>query len=159
MSWWLIRHAHAGDRHSWGGTDAERPLSEKGWRQSTAIADALMGGDDPITTDAVLLSSPVVRCIQTLSPLAERLGTSVIQAGALLEGSQGAGVAEVLVAYGDRPVVLSSHGDVIPSLLDHLGSAGMVRSDDDRCQKASVWFVDTVEGAPVSAHYFPPPPL
>src|SRR3954469_967625 len=62
----LVRHAKAGNRKSWDGVDRLRPLTDAGWAQGTALLD-LLGESRPVR----LLSSPYVRCVQTLEPLAE----------------------------------------------------------------------------------------
>ncbi|MFT6391405.1 MAG: 8-oxo-dGTP diphosphatase, partial [Ilumatobacter sp.] len=35
---YLVRHAKAGERRLWTGEDVDRPLSQRGWRQSNAVA-------------------------------------------------------------------------------------------------------------------------
>ena len=67
---YLVRHAKAGDRSSWDGDDTIRPLSGKGRRQAVAISDRLF---DLIAAhpDAQLISSPYIRCMQTLGRLEE----------------------------------------------------------------------------------------
>jgi len=69
---YLVRHAHAGDKRAWAGPDRLRPLSEPGRREANGLLTQL--GDDPITR---ILSSPTVRCLQTVEPLARRRGLPV----------------------------------------------------------------------------------
>ena len=64
----LVRHARAGDRERWTGDDRLRPLDGKGRRQADAMVAPLAGY--PITR---LVSSPYLRCVQTLEPLSARL--------------------------------------------------------------------------------------
>jgi 8-oxo-dGTP diphosphatase len=80
---YVVRHAHAGGRSSWDGDDGARPLSRKGQRQADGIADQL--ADAGIHR---LLSSPALRCVQTLQPLAERLGLPVEDDARLEEGAR-----------------------------------------------------------------------
>mgnify|MGYP000349545033 CR=1 FL=1 len=61
----LVRHAKAGSRSQWVGDDRLRPLSNKGRTQSEVLADRLA----PVAT-GMLVSSPYLRCIETLQPLA-----------------------------------------------------------------------------------------
>lgn len=109
----LIRHAHAGKRSGWEGDDELRPLSAKGWAQAEALADAL--ADAGIE---VLLSSPYVRCRQSLEPLAARLGLSVASSDAFAEGVDGPSALEVALAAvaEGRIVAVCSHGDVLPAV-------------------------------------------
>lgn len=114
MSIHLIRHGHAGSRSDWAGDDEVRPLSDKGWTQAAGIADALgASGVD------LIWSSRFLRCRQTVEPLAEELGLTVVDASRLAEGSSGADGLQVLldaVAEG-HTVAACSHGDVIPAII------------------------------------------
>jgi 8-oxo-dGTP diphosphatase len=69
---YLVRHAHAGDKHTWTGPDPLRPLSEPGRREAHGLLTQLR--DYPITR---ILSSPAVRCLQTVEPLAQRRGLPI----------------------------------------------------------------------------------
>src|SRR3954453_420928 len=60
----LLRHGSAGDRDRWDGDDRLRPLDKKGRRQAEALRDALLARGVPRA-----LSSPYVRCTETLAPL------------------------------------------------------------------------------------------
>lgn len=59
-------------------------LNEKGHQQSAALAERLTG--QPITA---IYSSPLVRCMETAQPLAERLGLPVCEEPGLLEVDYG----------------------------------------------------------------------
>jgi 8-oxo-dGTP diphosphatase len=137
---YVVRHAHAGSRSAWEGDDAQRPLSKKGHGQAAAIADHLA---DRLSGEKVirLLSSPAVRCQQTLGPLARRLGLEVSLDGRLAEGSSGAGAWGLLHDLGREgaAAVLSSHGDVIPELLGRLRVDGTAFHDPLSWPKGSVW--------------------
>ena len=82
MSLYLVRHAKAGDRQHWEGKDHLRPLSKRGRQQADALADAL--ADDGITR---IVTSPFVRCRETVEPLARRLGIEMETSDALVEGA------------------------------------------------------------------------
>lgn len=153
----LVRHAAAGDRSQWDGDDHERPLTKKGRLQAVAIADALQ----PRLASRVL-SSPVVRCVETGQPLATRLGISVDTAGFLAEGSTGDGFFDFVESQPREEIVMVSHGDVIPAIIDRLGSRGVpmkTRAPDGRldCKKGSNWMLTTRNGHVVAADYIPPP--
>jgi 8-oxo-dGTP diphosphatase len=153
----LLRHAAAGDRSEWNGDDRKRPLNEKGRLQAAALADSLahrMG--------SAILSSPYVRCIETGEPLAAKLGLSVTEAEFLEEGSGGRGFTDYVEDSQGLEIVMVSHGDVIPAIVDQLGRRGVrmsTRSPDGRldCKKASNWILTTEYGRIVSAEYVPPP--
>ena len=142
----LVRHAHAGDREAWRGDDSLRPLSPKGLRQAEGIA-ALLAGEGI----GRVLSSPSLRCVQTVEPLAARLGLPVVHAGALLEGSDAAGALDLLESF-DTPVAACTHGDIVPGVLDLLRSQGVEFQSPLIWQKASTWLIQ--DGR---ARYLPPP--
>ena len=134
MELYLVRHAHAGDRGAWAGHhDDGRPLTKKGRRQAGGIAELLAGaGIERI------LSSPARRCIETLEPLAERLGVPVEGDDRLAEGARceaSFALAEELRAAG-ASVAACSHGDVIPDLLRSVRDLGARVDDEFRWPKA-----------------------
>src|SRR5688500_13857662 len=78
----LIRHASALDRAKWKKADHLRPLNKRGQKQAAAIAEEL--GSGPI---AQIRTSPAIRCVQTVEPLAARANVEVKLDDALMEGS------------------------------------------------------------------------
>jgi len=150
MTVYMVRHAKAGSRSAWTDPDDLRPLTKAGRRQAAAIADAIAG--DGVTR---VLSSPYVRCRQTVEPLAERLRLPVDLSDALEEGAPLVDTLALLDKLGDEPAVLCTHGDVLGALLDHCTRQG-VHLDDDRLEKGSTWVFGTEAGAITSARYVPP---
>lgn len=128
-----MRHAHAGSSGEWDGDDDDRPLSSMGRDEAMAIADLL--SSERIER---ILSSPAVRCQQTVAPLGHRLGLAIAVAAELAEGSPGSEALRLAQRAGAGSV-LCSHGDVIPDMLDVLVRSGMQVSGARRCEKASVW--------------------
>ena len=61
----LLRHASAGDRAEWQGDDVVRPLDKRGHKQALALREALLARGVRRS-----VSSPYVRCVQTVEPLA-----------------------------------------------------------------------------------------
>jgi broad specificity phosphatase PhoE len=106
----LLRHASAGDRDHWAGDDRLRPLDEKGRRQAEKIAAALSAKEV-----RRIVSSPYVRCVQTVEPLAAALGLEVELDDRLAEGANGS-ARELIEEAG---VVACTHGDVIYELLGY----------------------------------------
>jgi broad specificity phosphatase PhoE len=132
----LVRHAKAGSRHEWEGPDDIRPLSKKGRKQADRVAYLL--GDRGVTR---ILSSPSVRCVETVQPLAERLGVKVEETDALAEGARPDDVVTLARQVAQEAVtVLCTHGDVIPLLLDTLVRTDQLALPDDYpCAKGSTW--------------------
>ena len=150
----LVRHAKAGDRGRWDGPDHLRPLTEKGWEQARQLCDQLAGYGA-----TRVLSSPYVRCVQTVEPLAERLGLSVEESDALAEGATTGQLDELLGSLRSETAVLSTHGDVIPTLLDHLVERdGLYLPSDYPCAKGSTWVLHgDGDGCVTRAEYLPAP--
>lgn len=138
----LVRHAAAGRRRP-GAQDHLRPLSERGRRQ----ADALVGLLAPYRP-ARIVSSPSLRCVETVLPLAAHLGLAVEESAELAEG-RGAAAAALVDGAGPDVTVLCSHGDVVPELLWVLAPAA---AGEPGCAKGSTWVVEGGE-----ARYLPPP--
>jgi 8-oxo-dGTP diphosphatase len=148
----VVRHADAGHRGNGDEPDAARPLSKRGWRQADGLRDQLV--DAGITR---LVASPVVRCQQTLEPLAERLGVEVEADERLAEGAGAAGALAVAREVRHTGAVLCSHGDVIPDLLEALAANGTKLKDEMRWQKASTWVLTWDSDELASGTYVPPP--
>jgi phosphohistidine phosphatase SixA len=144
----LVRHAEAGDRERWEGDDRERPLSRAGRRQSERLVEALR--DQPVRR---ILSSPYVRCVETVEPLAAARGLPVEPTDALAEGAGAASVRRLLGEVGDA--VLCSHGDVVEEVVEDLGRRGV--AVDGGIAKGSTWVLDVVGGEVVGARYLPEP--
>jgi len=150
MDVYVVRHAKAGSRRRFEGEDQVRPLSRPGRQQADGIAELLAHCEI-----ARILTSPFTRCVQTVEPLATRLGLEVEIVKQLGEGRNWTH-ALGLVEGATQPLALCSHGDVIGDLMHHLAAAG-VPLDDDRIEKGSTWVLRVEEGEVVKAHYLPPP--
>ena len=148
---YLVRHAKAGSRRDWSGEDDLRPLSPVGHRQSARITDALA---DVGATRVV--SSPFVRCRQSLDPLAQRLRLPLELSDALGEGAPLTDTLRFLEKMAEETTVLCTHGDIVTNVIEHLTNAG-VPVDDERLEKGSIWELETRDGEIVGAHYRPPP--
>jgi 8-oxo-dGTP diphosphatase len=106
----VVRHADAGDRETWHGDDALRPLDDRGRRQAEALPDRLAGF--PIER---LLSSPLVRCVQSLEPLARARGLEVELADELTEGAGPETAARMLEGLAGQAAVACGHGpELVP---------------------------------------------
>lgn len=136
MSIFLVRHGSAGDRGRWRLDDKQRPLDEKGRVQAQRIADFFAEH-----TVRAVWSSPAIRCSETVEPLAAAHCLAVQIRPELYEGAGSKHLLELILEEAAAPadVVMSSHGDVIPRVLDQLLRAGLEVSAERGCAKASVW--------------------
>ena len=151
MTIYLVRHAKAGSRRDWSKDDDLRPLSPVGHRQAARIAKALA---DAGATRVV--SSPFVRCRQTLDPLAQRLRLPLELSDALAEDVPVTDTLRLFEKVAEETTVLCTHGDIVTNVIEHLTKAG-VPIDDERLEKGSIWELETRDGEIVGAHYRPPP--
>ena len=153
MSIFLVRHAKAGKRSQWDREDALRPLDDAGRRQALALADRL-SEYDPVA----LVSSPAVRCRETLEPLAERCGLVVVSEPKLYEELPYEIALDYVMGVADR-TVLCSHGDVIPAIIDALVRRGMHVDGMRDSRKASVWVLEREGDAFTQGLVWAPPSL
>lgn len=153
MSIYLVRHAKAGVRDSWPGDDEQRPLSGRGRLQALGLLELL--------SDAQferVLSSPYVRCIETVVPLAAARRLAIEPVEALAEGAVLEEAVALIRKHTATGAVMCSHGDVIPMLLDHYASNGVDIGAAPQWPKGCVWVLETDStGEVVGAEYLPPP--
>jgi 8-oxo-dGTP pyrophosphatase MutT (NUDIX family)/phosphohistidine phosphatase SixA len=148
---YLIRHAKAGSRPHWGGDDDLRPLSTKGIRQAEGITAAF--ADRPL---AAVISSPTVRCVQTVEQLAREHGLQVRTVEWLAVGIRPSVVrTEVLALAG--PAVLCSHGEVIPDIVREFAGGSVPLDGPFAWKKGSTWILEREAGFPSRGRYEPPP--
>ena len=101
----LLRHAWAGQRDEWQGDDRLRPLDKRGRKQAKKLVDELA----PITIDRIL-SSPYVRCVQTVEPLAKARGLEIEQREELGEELQSTDGAELVRSLVGTHALVCGHG-------------------------------------------------
>lgn len=119
----VLRHAKAVSRDDWEGEDAARPLSARGKKQAHAIVG-------PLLAFGVrrIVSSDADRCVRTVNPVASAISKRVDRTRLLSQDAWEQGTSDVRTVVGDRvrarkPVVLCSHGPVLPDLLSEIALA------------------------------------
>lgn len=137
----LVRHASAGRREAWSGPDDQRPLDARGRRQAVGLVETL----SEFTIDRIL-TSPFVRCTETVAPLSAALGLEVGVTDALAEGSPHPVLEDLLSELRGSCAVLCTHGDVISRLIGH-------RRD---CKKGAVWVLEWDGESPEPRRYIKP---
>lgn len=152
MTAYLVRHAKAGDREEWKGDDRQRPLTKSGVRQAEALAELLK--NEPIDT---VLSSPFVRCLQTVQPLAARRKLLVGSRKDLEEGSGGESIVRLVQEFKGDNVVLCTHGDLVEELLEQLIQQGLVPRSRAVMEKGSTWVLEETAGKITGARYLAAP--
>ena len=117
----VVRHGQAEPKKGWSGLDADRPLVARGRRQAARLGKVIGRRPERV------VSSPALRCRQTVEPFARDWGLKVEVSDALAPEA-GAAAVELcrdLVADGAaRPasftVVLCTHREVLVDLLPAL---------------------------------------
>jgi 8-oxo-dGTP diphosphatase len=112
---------------------------------------------DKFSPPARVLSSPYLRCLQTVAPLAAYHQVVVERADKVAEGQSAKAVHLVRDLAGDGTVVLCTHGDVIVEVLVALADEDRLDlGPNPRQAKGSVWALEARKGRFTTAHYFPP---
>ena len=148
---YLVRHAQAGDKHAWAGPDVLRPLSGSGRREACGLVTQVR--DYPV---AKILSSPAVRCLQTVEPLAARRGLPVECAEVLGVDADPAGLLDLLLDPAAAEAVVCSHGELIGTALKRLVGDHAGAWDELGWPKGSTWVLE-VAGGQVTRHRYLPP--
>lgn len=114
----MMRHGKAGSASS----DAVRPLTQTGLEQARAAVG-------PLRAFGVsrVYASTATRCQQTATPIAEAIGQAVRAEDAISQDAWERGEDDPAAVIAkrikkSRPVVLCSHGPVIPALMEALAA-------------------------------------
>jgi 8-oxo-(d)GTP phosphatase len=161
MPLFLVRHAQAGSRQEFQGPDDTiRPLTGRGRHQAADIAGIVkdMAAGLPTT----VLTSPYRRCIETIAPFSAAIAQPYVIDERLAEGPTEPAcvfVREVAPLLQTQAIVLCSHGDILPKILETLHyEDDLDLGSEPRVQKASIWMLDTDADFRFDrAVYFKPP--
>jgi exopolyphosphatase/guanosine-5'-triphosphate,3'-diphosphate pyrophosphatase len=149
----IVRHARAAKRSRWKGPDWMRPLTDEGRAQAQRLATTLRDAGAKR-----LLSSPALRCRQTLAPLSLATGLPIEIDERLDDRRDAAKAFEALTALRGEPAVLCTHGDHVAALLAHLREDGADLEEEPACEKGSVWSFGRRGAGDWKARYVPPAP-
>jgi 8-oxo-(d)GTP phosphatase len=152
----LVRHGHAGSKAAWDGDDDVRPLNERGHAEAAALVDVV----EPFAPTRIV-SSPTLRCIQTVEPLASRVAVPIETSDRLVPEARKRAPAflrDIAAGQADGPVVVCTHGEVIevvqtgfPAKRISGAKTATVRA------KGSTWVLEYAGGRLRSARYVPAP--
>lgn len=153
----IVRHACAGRKGAWPD-DAERPLDRGGWREAESLAGLLLEH-----APRRLISSPAVRCTETLEPLSMLTGLPIERCAALgVDGRAALRHAAMHPLAGGA--VLCTHGELMRPLLTwlklrHASIVAPDPSDEGLLRKGTAWLLELDErdpsGRPVLSHLVP----
>jgi phosphohistidine phosphatase SixA len=150
----VVRHAKAKNRAEWTEPDELRPLTKRGRRQAAGLAERLRD-----ERPARLVSSPYLRCVQTLDELARRLDLPIETTELLAEGANGATALDLVLSLSrSESVVCCTHGDVLFDLMHEVSAAGVTLDGPRDAPVASTWALDVVDGHVVGGRFVERPP-
>jgi phosphohistidine phosphatase SixA len=116
----LVRHGQAQAKIGWDGPDADRALVARGRRQAHHLGKVIGAARTPIR----VISSPALRCVQTVEPYADRLSLAVELSDQLSTsaGPSALALCRQLWSSGtdDSTVVLCTHREVLVEVLPEL---------------------------------------
>lgn len=151
----VIRHGTAKAKRSWKGPDDDRPLTASGRVQAVAISRRLSG-----YRPTRIVSSPSLRCRQTVEPLATASSLQVELTNALATDAGEAGIEFAFQMIQSEPnsstIVLCTHRELIVELLPRLTRQhGVSTSHRLPGAKGGSWMLLYRRGALTSVKYSP----
>jgi 8-oxo-dGTP diphosphatase len=150
-----VRHAKARSRSSWTAPDPGRPLTARGERQAQSLATTVAAAYGGLR----VITSPWLRCVQTVEPYALEVSATVELLDVLgedeFEDDPGFAASEVARIVEATPaVMLCSHGNVMADLVDVLAGGRrrvMEPLGSEPMAKGEVVIVHRASGRPVTA--------
>src|SRR5665213_1251054 len=94
----LVRHGHAEAKRNWRGDDCLRPLNAQGLAEAEALAKLLT----PFAPQRIV-SSPFLRCLQSVTPLGEAVRIAVETSDSLIPDASSAAASLVVDVATDEP--------------------------------------------------------
>ena len=150
----LVRHAKAKNRAEWTEPDELRPLTKRGRREAAALVERLRA-----EAPARLVSSPFVRCLQTLEPLAVALELPIETTDELAEGADAERAADLLLALAEwEPIACCTHGDVLYDVVRTITASGVHLDGPLDVPVASAWVLEVEDEHVVRGTYVERPP-
>ena len=154
----IVRHGTAGSKSRYKGDDRNRPLDKHGRAQAESLVGQLLcfGADELHAADRT-------RCRQTIEPLAEELGVTIVTEPLLTEEAYADNrkaarnrFLEIAAATEGTPVICTQ-GKVIPDLIAWWCERDGVRPDKSRNRKGSTWVLSLFDGHLVAADHIGSP--
>jgi 8-oxo-dGTP diphosphatase len=133
----VLRHASAGEKRYWHGSDLLRPLDARGRFEAPELT-ALLGAYGP----SRIISSATARCVETILPYAVDEGLPVTTDLAFTVDSEQVGQAAERLAslVSSENLIVCTHGETVPTLVTSLCARFEEKvPDDPSLRKASFW--------------------
>ena len=154
----VVRHGRAGSRAQWRSGDENRPLDATGFAQALWLVGVLI----PISPRRII-SSPYLRCRQTVEPLAKSLSIDVELSSDLVPEAQLKSyelIREMASAPAEVVAVLCTHGETMRDALRLLATNASIELEEKvPGVKGCAWTLDFLDGSLSSANCVTPPQL
>lgn len=153
----VVRHGCAGDKRLWEGPDEVRPVDAAGALQAEALVAALDAR--PVHR---IVSSPTLRCVQTMEPLARDRGLPVELEPALGKDGSGDGLLALVTDPEAAGAVLCTHRELMEKALATLRAARVPIEADEPdhdavlLAKGSGWDLTVEEGGVTALRHLHP---
>ncbi|MBL7496310.1 histidine phosphatase family protein [Frankia sp. CNm7] len=153
----IVRHARAIPKDSWTGPDADRPLTAAGVRQAATFAQVVTR-DLPVRR---VLTSPTLRCEQTVAPLVAARRVPLLRRAALGVDGSARALLELLASDEADGAVLCTHGERLRDLFEAWHARGRhgVPSSDGRTRKGDAWLLRGYPSEDATVEYLVTPDL
>lgn len=153
----VVRHGTAKSKHAWEGFDQDRPLTATGLKQAKAVSNRLAR----YQPDRVI-SSPSLRCIETVAPLAALRGLPVERKGVLGIDDPRAAVDFVRHLLLSQPeastVVICTHREVIVEVVPSVAlQFGVLVPHRPPGAKGACWLLSVRGSRATQIRYWRPP--
>ena len=142
----IVRHTKALERGDWDDDDSKRTLDERGLAQSEQLIQHL----EPFGIDEIY-SSDYIRCVQTVTPLAQSRGLKITgipnlnEANFEFDPERAISFANA-VKQDEKNILICSHNPVIPTMLRGILNTKLKNKDLIKLEPGDAWIVHRVRG-------------
>ena len=149
----ILRHTKALERGDWDDLDSKRTLDEKGLQQAASLITHLA----PFAIDEIY-SSDYIRCVQTVTPLADVRNLRITEIPNLneenfdLDPERSISFANA-VKQDEKNILLCSHNPVIPTMLRGILNTKLKNKDLIKLEPGDAWIVHRVRGEIVALDF------
>jgi 8-oxo-(d)GTP phosphatase len=142
----IVRHTKALERGDWDDDDSKRTLDERGLAQSEQLIQHL----EPFGIDEIY-SSDYIRCVQTVTPLAQSRGLKITEIPNLNEANFEFDPERAIsfanaVKQDEKNILICSHNPVIPTMLRGILNTKLKNKDLIKLEPGDAWIVHRVRG-------------
>jgi 8-oxo-dGTP diphosphatase len=142
----IVRHTKALERGDWDDDDSKRTLDERGLTQSEKLIQHL----EPFGIGEIY-SSDYIRCVQTVTPLAQSRGLKITEIPNLNEANFDFDPERAIsfanaVKQDEKNILICSHNPVIPTMLRGILNTKLKNKDLIKLEPGDAWIVHRVRG-------------